>query len=134
MEADVMTFHGLQSWYDKEFENAGWVILANGHGHHFKVLAYRHSIMHLIHALRLKIDDLKGLEGQAGVSYAKEVKELAIMIENAEYLKHFVDQGLAVAIRSAIAKFKNEIETGHVQEQAPLSPVIQRLSQRLVSQ
>src|SRR5579871_999426 len=114
MQSDLMTYHGLEDWYESIFEEAGWVILANAHGHHFKVLAYRQQILHLIKALKVK---------KANINDDDKIGELNIMINNVEYLLQFVNKGLEAAVRNAVANFENEIASG----QAPLSPVISRL-------
>ena len=37
------TFHGLNKWYEMEFEKLGWMVLAKSRGHTDKITAYMNS-------------------------------------------------------------------------------------------
>ena len=41
------TMHGLQHWYQREFEKLGWMVLAKAKGYDFKIAAYKKALHHL---------------------------------------------------------------------------------------
>jgi hypothetical protein len=93
MQDDVMTCKGLSKWYSKEFEKAGWVILAVSKGHDFKAMMYRHGVKHLLKALELK---------RTTVTSVDKRSELDIMIRNTQILLQWIDSSFSEAIQRAM--------------------------------
>lgn len=53
------TMHGLNKWYETEFEKLGWMILAKSHGYNDKITAYMNSLHRLKQALLHKMTHVK---------------------------------------------------------------------------
>lgn len=58
-EEECFTFHGLNKWYKREFENLGWMILAKNKGMTEKLEHYKKSLQHLKSELESKLKKTK---------------------------------------------------------------------------
>jgi hypothetical protein len=71
------TMHGLNKWYEKMFEELGWMVLANKKGMDDKVKVYKHSLERLKTHLECKIHSVH--------DHDREV-DLNILLENVKIL------------------------------------------------
>jgi hypothetical protein len=53
------TFHGLHKWYEKMFEELGWMVLAHEKGMTDKIMVYKNSLDRLKTHLECKIHSVK---------------------------------------------------------------------------
>jgi phage major head subunit gpT-like protein len=50
--ANAATLHGLLDWHKALIEKLGWMVLAKGNGHDYKITNYKKSIDHFISTAR----------------------------------------------------------------------------------
>ena len=79
------TMHGIQHWYEHEFEHLGWMILAKSRGHMDKVRVYKSSLMRLKMAIEKKIHRVEEHDRK---------EDLQILLHNVNILIHHVHSHL----------------------------------------
>jgi hypothetical protein len=81
-----VTYHGLNKWYDKEFEQLGWMILAKDNGLNDKIVNYKSSLMRLKTSIEHKRMHIKEHDRKM---------DLDIMLHNVNLLISHVDKDFA---------------------------------------
>ena len=77
------TMHGLHKWYEKLFEELGWMVLANYKGMNDKIKMYKHSLERLKEHIECKINSVKEIDRKT---------DLKIIWDNVHILQEHVNK------------------------------------------
>jgi hypothetical protein len=79
------TMHGLNKWFEKMFEELGWMILAKNHGYTDKVNTYKNSLKRLHEHLECKVHSVHEVDRK---------NDLEIMLQNVDILIRHANKDL----------------------------------------